>query len=205
MWWTSPFSWVAFAIFCFWALGAYNRLIRLRSAVVQTFGSLDAHLVRLVALVSEFGAAHAVHRASMSGDNKSDEHPHMELQHAVMHLNASLSVARSNPLQADAVATMSVARDALHVAWNGAVHPLGSMSDWVNADFDPTRQALVDGRPSVWQVRWDEHVFQNDRAAHAYNEAVHQYNVAISQFPANLSARMFGFQAAHSLSPILES
>eukprot|EP01035_Chromulina_nebulosa_P053166 gene53167-72615_t len=32
------------------------RLMRLRSAVVQSFGSFDAHMVRMVALLGEFGA-----------------------------------------------------------------------------------------------------------------------------------------------------
>lgn len=179
-------------------------MIRLRSVVVQTFGSLDAHLVRLVALVSEFGAAHAVHLASMSADNNSDECAQKDLQHAATHLNASLSVARANPLQADAVARMFLARDALHAAWHTAVHPVGSMSDWVGAGFEPARQALIDSCPSVWQLRWDEYAFQNGRAVPAYNEAVHRYNTAISQFPANFLARVFGFQAAYSLPPIFE-
>ena len=39
MLWSSPLFWIAFAVFLFWALGAYNRLMRLRSAVVQSFGS----------------------------------------------------------------------------------------------------------------------------------------------------------------------
>ena len=60
MLWSSPLFWIVFAVLLFWALGAYNRLMRLRSAVVQSFGSFDAHMVRLVALLGEWDAAIAV-------------------------------------------------------------------------------------------------------------------------------------------------
>lgn len=54
-------------------LGAYNRLMRLRSAVVQAFGSFDAHMVRGVALLGEFtvaadSASRVVPRGSESQD-----------------------------------------------------------------------------------------------------------------------------------------
>lgn len=53
--------------------------------------------------------------------------------------------------------------------------------------------------PSLWQVRWDEHVLQNDQAMRVFNEAVLHYNAAIAQFPANLLAWVFGFKAARRL------
>ena len=73
MLWSSPLFWIAFAVFLFWALGAYNRLMRLRSAVVQSFGSFDAHMVRLVALLGEFGAAQTVQRGSLLADGGAQE------------------------------------------------------------------------------------------------------------------------------------
>ena len=73
MLWSSPLFWIAFAVFLFWALGAYNRLMRLRSAVVQSFGSFDAHMVRLVALLGEFGAAQTVQRGSSLADAGAQE------------------------------------------------------------------------------------------------------------------------------------
>lgn len=101
--WSSPLFWIVFAIVLFWALGAYNRLMRLRSAVVQAFGGFDAHMVRLVALLGEFGVQAQDGAAALQG--------------ATTQLSASLAVARARPLQADAVAALAAARDVLHATW----------------------------------------------------------------------------------------
>ena len=61
----------------FWALGAYNRLTRLRSSVVQAFGAVDAHLVRLIALLGEFDAVqgHSAAPAAVSGGAANSDEP----------------------------------------------------------------------------------------------------------------------------------
>ena len=55
--WSNPFLWIFLALVLFWAVGAYNRLVRLRSTAIQAFGALDAHLMRWVAMLGEFDAA----------------------------------------------------------------------------------------------------------------------------------------------------
>jgi len=171
--WSSPLFWIVFAIVLFWALGAYNRLMRLRSAVVQAFGGFDAHMVRLVALLGEFSAAQAVQQ---EGGGLRDGGA--ALQGATTQLGASLAVARARPLQADAMAALATARDVLQTTWQGAMQ----------SDHD-----------GVWQARWNEHARQNTQAIVLFNEAVAQYNAAIAQFPASLLARVFGFNAARGL------
>jgi len=47
----------------FWAVGAYNRLVRLRAGVAQAFAGIAAHGARLLALLEEFGAANPVGEA----------------------------------------------------------------------------------------------------------------------------------------------
>ena len=42
----SLWFWALLALLFFWAIGAYNRLVRLRSAVVKAFAVLDEQLVR---------------------------------------------------------------------------------------------------------------------------------------------------------------
>jgi hypothetical protein len=37
-------SWIVIAVLLFWFVGAYNRLVRLRAAVLQAYGALDAAL-----------------------------------------------------------------------------------------------------------------------------------------------------------------
>lgn len=192
--WSSPLFWIVFAIAVFWALGAYNRLMRLRSAVVQAFGSFDAHMVRLLSLLGEYGAAQAVQQTPSPGGMD----PEMAaLQGATTQLSASLAMARARPLQPDAVAALVAAREVLHASWQKVAQggkPAGTQM--------PGQAGVADLSPMaspLWQVRWDEHVLQNDQAIRVFNEAVLQYNDAIAQFPANLLARVFGFKAARRL------
>jgi len=196
MLWSSPLFWIVFAVFLFWALGAYNRLMRLRSAVVQSFGSFDAHMVRLVALLGEFGAAQAVQRGLLLSD--SGEHEVAALRGATTQLSASLAVARARPLHADAVAALAAARDVLQATWQGV---LRKMQD--NPDMPEGVSGVTQESPfkvlSIWQVRWEEHSVQNEQAVRVFNDAVVQYNAAIAQFPASLLAWVFGFKAARVL------
>lgn len=177
---------MAFAIVLFWALGAYNRLMRLRSAVAQAFGSFDAHMVRMVALLGEFNAARTVQRAQQ-GDEGVDKEI-AALQGATTQLSACLAVVRARPLSVDAVAALTAARGVLRDTWRGAARE-GLLEA---PDGDPST-------PSLWQARWDEHVQQNDQAARVFNDAVAQYNEAIGQFPASVLARVFGFKPARVL------
>lgn len=219
--WSSPLFWMVFAIVSFWALGAYNRLMRLRSAVAQAFGSLDAHLVRLVALMGEFDAAHAVQRANLV------DGPNLEmaaLQRTTTQLSACLAVVRARPFSVEAVAALAAARAELYAAWHGAVRkvhetqrfdspdapdPLGACdepnelhafheSEAYEANESSGPQPELPA-PSLWDLRWDEQSLQNDHAARVFTDAVTQYNAAIAQFPANVLARVFGFKAARGL------
>lgn len=190
---------MACAVLVFWALGAYNRLMRLRAAVAQSFGSLDAHLVRLVALLGEFGAAQAVRRSSLlAGDDPEGAAEAGALQGAANQLSASLAVARARPLHPSAIAALAAARDVLHATWQSAAHRLQEPSIAHAGESTPSLSggALLPASASVWQVRWDEHALQNVRAIQIFNDAVQQYNAGIAQFPANLLAKVFGFRAA---------
>ncbi|MDD2180612.1 LemA family protein [Acidovorax sp. D2M1] len=204
MLWSSPLFWIAFAIFLFWALGAYNRLMRLRSAVVQSFGSFDAHMVRLVALLGEFGAAQSVQRGSLLADE--DVQALAALQGAVTQFSASLAMARARPLQGDAVAALSAAREVLRATWATALQKLladtAQPAALASAGDPGVATGSTGSSPvvlSIWQVRWEEHTVQNEQAIRVFNEAVVQYNSAIAQFPASLLAWVFGFKAARAL------
>jgi LemA protein len=203
--WSSPLFWIVVAIAVFWALGAYNRLMRLRSAVVQAFGSFDAHMVRLLALLGEYGAAHT------AGAGSSGATPALAaLEGAATQLSASLAMARARPLQPDAAAALAAARDVLYATWDKttatppadvgtgpqgapetAERPDASEEDPVSAGTPPA---------SHWQTHWENHLQQNAQAARVFNDAVQHYNAAVAQFPASVLARVFGFKAARGLS-----
>lgn len=197
--WNAPLFWAVFAIFRFWAFGAYNRLIRLRSAIVQSFDGLDAQMGRLVALVSEFGVARAVYHSSVLDNDNREAHPQIASQSAMTQVSTPLVVIRTNPVQGDAAATLSGARDATQASWRNAVYPLGGMAGLADDGFDPFAQVGTAGHSAVWQVRWDQHVAQSDHATLALNEAVCRFNVAVSQFPASVLAKVFGLQEARLL------
>lgn len=190
--WSSPLFWIVFAIAVFWALGAYNRLMRLRSAVVQAFGSFDAHMVRLVALLGEFSAAQVV----VQPDALSGVEQEMAALHgATTQLSASLAMARARPLQPSALAALAAARDVLQVSWQKAVHKAQeNVAQSELADVPPASASM-----SPWHARWEDHARQNDQAISVFNDAVLHYNAAIAQFPANLLAWVFGFKAARGL------
>jgi LemA protein len=193
--WSSPLFWIFIAIAVFLARGANNRLMRLRSSAVQAFGSLDAHLVRTLALLGEFGAAHSALQESAGGVG---QHEMAALQGAATQLSASLAVARARPLRPQAISALGAARDVLQACWHKAVPGATTLGSGTQG------AAEHDGAPSpsaatLWQARWDDHALHNDLAIRVFNEAVLHYNAAITQFPANLLAWVFGFRAARTL------
>ena len=174
----SPLFWIACAVLLFWAVGAYNRLVRLRSAAIQAFGGLDAHLVRMQAMLAECDAAHA-------GAEGVVEQARMALQGAATQFGANLAVARARPLQPAGAAALSTGRDVLDAAWAQLLR--------VREDEDGPAAVIT------WRQRWEEHQAQSRVAVEQFNDAVAQYNAAITQFPARLLAWLFGFTPAKAL------
>jgi LemA protein len=170
--------WVACAVLLFWAVGAYNRLVRLRSAALQAFGGLDAHLVRLQAMLAECDAAHAEAQGAV-------EQARMALQGASTQFGANLAVARARPLQPASAAALTAGRDVLDAAWLQLLR--------VREDEDGPAAVMT------WRQRWEEHQAQSRLAVEQFNDSVTQYNAAIAQFPARLLAWLFGFHAAKVL------
>ncbi len=193
--WSSPLFWIVFAIAMFWALGAYNRLMRLRSAVVQAFGSFDAHMVRQLAFLGEVDASHAAQAPELAGAAA----PEMAtLQGAATQLSASLAMARARPLKPDAVAALAAAREVLHACWQKVDRGMPAQS--VAATPAGADSAVVPPSvPRALGARWQELVQQNEQAIGVFNDAVLHYNAAIAQFPASVLAWVFGFKAARGL------
>lgn len=114
--WSSPLVWIVVAVVLFWALGAYNRLMRLRATVVQAFGRFDARTVHLIALLGEFDVAlRGLRDRAVTDDGLSDPGP---LQGATVQLSATLAVARASPLDAQAIAALAAARGVVHACWH---------------------------------------------------------------------------------------
>lgn len=177
-------TWIFLAVLLFWAVGAYNRLIRLRSAAIQAFGGLDAHLMRMMSMLGEYEATQV--------PEPSPSDARAALWAATTQFGASLAVARARPLDAGAAAALSAAQQVLDTAWLTVAR---EAEDRHAAQGEGADQNAL----SAWSIRRDEHLAQNATAQAQFNDAVGQYNAAITQFPARLLAWLFGFKKAQSL------
>ncbi|GKS87265.1 LemA family protein [Acidovorax sp. SUPP1855] len=174
-------SWIFLALLLFWAVGAYNRIVRLRSAAIQAFGGLDAHLMRMMAMLGEYEAAQGPAPAAHADARAA-------LWAATTQFGASLAVARARPLDAGAAAALLTGREVLEAAWLAMVRV-------AEVPHAPGEGAAL----PLWAQRWQELVAQNALATRQFNDAALQYNQAIGQFPARLLAWLFGFKAARTL------
>ena len=166
------------AVAVFWAVGAYQRLVRLRSSAVQAFARLDAHLLRTLALLGEYDAAQAAAGA-----------PDLAARHALRatatECSTWLAAARSHPLHPDAALKLGAALQALDVAWRVLIQQIPMLA---------TPQGAA-----PWTLRWEQQQTDNAQARTQFGMTVTQYNAAIGQFPAQLLAWLWGFHAARIL------
>src|SRR5215213_804594 len=92
--------WAAAALALFWAVGAYNRLMRLRADANTAFAALEAELLRQVALVRES----LPQEASQPGGAEDEGSFWAGLHGAAAQFAASLAAARRLPLEPDGIA-----------------------------------------------------------------------------------------------------
>lgn len=176
--------WLACAVVLFWAVGAYNRLVRLRTGVRKAFSVLDEQLLRQVVWVQ------ACLPESMRGDATVSQIAQDEAQAAWARLSAAseqfavaLAQVRAHPIDGTATASLAMAHDAMVTAWEGALRDaVGS------GDGEASAERL--------QTRWVTLLHQTLPLQDALDTAVQAYNHAISQFPAMLLAWLFGFRQA---------
>lgn len=182
-------TWILLALLLFWAVGAYNRLIRLRSAALQAFGGLDTHMVRWIALLGEYEAA----RGTPPPDDC-----HAALRAAATQFGASLAVARARPLDAGTADALTAAAQVLETAWQAVVRQATLADENPAAQREPT-DTTEPPALAPWVQRREQLAQHCAQAQQVFNDAVVQYNQAIAQFPANLLAWLFGFKKAQTL------
>ncbi|WP_313301947.1 LemA family protein [Diaphorobacter sp.] len=183
---------IALAILLFWAVGAYNRLVRMRSAAIQAFGALDAELLRRTALLGEYDAV-------VSGPRlPQDAQMHDALRASGTQYAASLAVLRAHPLDVNAATALKAAAKVLEAAWNALVQasqqPPAGEQDSEDKRIQPSTEALA----SLIERCEMQHT-QIDHSTRQFNKAVELYNRAVTQFPASMLASVFGFKPAHML------
>lgn len=171
----------------FWSVGAYNRLVRLRSDAITAFGALEAILQRQI----ELARGSLPESAEPSGLTRPGDLLDgvtalwAGLRGAAMQFAASLAAMRPRPLDPRVAAALTEAHDVFSMAWL-RVHQ--EAHDLAGA---PVPEAL-------W-LQWQHMVMQAGSARQDFNDAVSRYNDAIAQFPALLLAWLFGFKPARQV------
>lgn len=176
--------WLSLAVLLFWALGAYNRLVRLRAQVIGAFTAVDHRLMQMLTLVSERAA---VQRAQPAAADARSDAPGVHadasldgLRGASIQFEVALRVARKSPLDAPCMAALRTACATMQVSWERS-------------------QAQPDEALSANQRAWEDNQQASNEALESFNQSVAIYNRAIAQFPAVVLAYFFGFRAAESL------
>ena len=163
------------ALLIFWAVGAYNRLVRLTNTIANAFGHIDAQLKRRHDLAPKLVEAY----------KKYLNHERETMEAVISARNqakAACDGVRSRPTSALAVTTLTAAEQAL-------TSSLGSLFAFNEAlpelKADQTIRDLSEELTSL-----DNQV---TFARQAFNDAVLDFNDAQGQFPAVLIAKLFSF------------
>jgi len=201
-WLSSPLlGWAAAAVLLFWFVGAHNRLVRLRSAALQSYAALDVLLIRQLDYVQASIAACApvsAHASADAGD--------AALQAATGQALTLLGTTRLRPLDPAAMGALGTALHVLVGAWE-RLHPDEVVS--FEADGTLSRPASLLGpgetgaspppAPGSAPMAWPEPSALVEITRAQFNGAVLQYNRAIRQFPAIFVAWAFGLRLAAPL------
>ncbi|MBU7576300.1 MAG: LemA family protein [Hydrogenophaga sp.] len=160
----------------FWAVGAYNRLVRLKNAIANAFGQIDVQLKRrydLIPNLVEVARRYLAHEAQT-------------LEAVIAARNQARTAeqtAAGSPLNAGALGALAGAEQAL----GGALGKLFAVvEDYPDLKADQNMRELSEELTSTEN--------RVGFARQAYNDHVLEFNDAAAQFPTLLIARLFGFQ-----------
>ncbi len=180
-WW----FWLFISVMLFWSVGAYRRLVGLRTAVNKQFAVLEELMLRYQALVQEATTA-AVTAPSGWQSAISPElgASHWTRLQVAANLSAmALARMQEHPLEpSSAVALVATSRD-LQDAWDALTHP------------DVYYVAV----PLELTQRWAELGISIQPDLQRFNQTVMNYNEAIDLFPAFLMARVFKYKPGRML------
>ena len=164
------------ALLVFWSVGAYNRLVRLKNVIANSFGQIDVQLKRRYDLIPNL----------VEAAKRYLQHEQTTLEAVIAARNqarVASDVVRSRPANAAAVMALSAAEQAL----DGTLGRLFAVAEaYPELKADQTIRELSEELTSTE----NKVAF----ARQAYNDAVLDYNNAQGQFPALLIARVFSFQ-----------
>jgi LemA protein len=191
------------AVLVFWSVGAYNRLVRLRTEIGRSFGVLEGQITQRHAVLQRWTDA----LQPVLGEAAE---PVAAVRAAAEQVLIAADQARLRPSTARVIASLRMAEDTLAAARAKLMAELPAHLQSGAAPEPPAgrRRGGRDRRPidaatsQLLGAFQDEFVAVGSTLALArrqFNEATDQYNEAVLQFPTVLLASVFGFRAAGSL------
>ena len=183
----SVLIWLVIAVLLFWGMGAYNRLVRLRSRGIAAFASLESVFNQYLPMVKAHVADDRVDGGASDASQAYDASwaEWAGLVAAAEQFNASLKVAHGQPLNGPTTSALRTAHETLCLSWLRLQ----------NLPLDLAGPAL----PITLQSEWEPVSMQAELARSEFNRRVLNYNQAIDQFPARLLAWAFGFKPAQPI------
>ena len=166
---------VGAAALLFWIVGAYNRLVQLRAALVRQFAPVDEQFRQrqalLLQLLGELEAALAGPEPRLDA-----------LRAACQQLDAACAHARQRPGAAGAITSLRLADDILSETRARVPAPIepGAGLAELQSGLGASDATLAFARRQ-------------------FNDAVTEYNRAVQQFPTVLLVGLFGFRPAGAL------
>jgi LemA protein len=182
---TAGWFWLTVAVGIFWALGAYNRLVRLQSQVQLNFNALEMRLLEFTELVqqalSEVVMSPSLWRSELSPEQ--DASHWSRLQESARQVAMALARMHEHPLQEPSVEQVRLTQRELQAAWEGLL----------------ASAAYASAVSEAIQQRWQAQLLLVQPDTQRFNQAIEQYNQAIAEFPAVLIARLFKFVPGSTL------
>ena len=180
------------ALLLFWSLGAYNRLIRLRSQAIASFAGFEQQAGQLTALVqNRFPYSALLSAADPTAISPELVSAWAGLVGASDQLSVSMKVARQRPLHAESLAALALAQTTMTDAW--------LRLQQLSVQTEQSAQSASLWLPAELQAQWTQLAQQGERCKLEFNQQVNAYNQAVTQFPAALLAWLFGFKLAQAL------
>ncbi len=172
---------VVIALVLFWAVGAYNRLIRLRNTFRNAFAQIDVQLKRRYDLIPNLVETAKAYM----------KHERETLERVIAARNTAVTAnaaAAADPGSASAMQGLMTAEGAL----SGALSKLFALVE-----------AYPDLKANQNMMQLTEELTGTENkisfARQAFNDSVMTYNTASQQFPTNVIAGMFSFAPAELL------
>ena len=183
----SAVMWSLLAVLVFWAIGAYNRLVRLQGRSLAAFAVVDKQfsLQALLLPAPVVNPNPALSASALWSGDGGQENRWSGLVGAGRQLEASLKAARVRPLDGASLNALRTAHQTLVLSW-------------ARCHEEPPDLA-GSPLPEDLSMKWGQLLVQTDMARAEFNQIVTDYNAAIGQVPACLLASLFGFKPAQAL------